>query len=194
MHAPTVFHLCLVKRILRYLKGSAGRGIVMTNHGHTQITGYSDSDWAGNAINCKSTTGFCMFVGGNPVSWRSKKHVVARSSAEAEYRAMASATCELIWLKGLLLDLGFCSSTPMTLFCDNQAAMHIAANPVFHERTKHIEVDCHFIRQQVQSQIIKPCYTRSYDQLADVFTKVLTSAHFHRLLSKLGSINPLDPA
>jgi len=195
MHAPTVFHLCLVKRILRYLKGSASRGIVMTNHGHTQITGYSDSDWAGNAIDRKSTTGFCMFVGGNPVSWQSKKqHVVARSSAEAEYRAMASAACELIWLKGLLSDLGFCSSTPMTLFCDNQVAMHIAANHVFHERTKHIEVDCHFIRQQVQSQIIKPCYTRSYDQLADVFTKVLTSAHFHRLLSKLGSINPLDPA
>jgi len=73
MHAPTVFHLCLVKQILRYLKGSAGRGIVMTNHGHTRITGYNDSDWAGNAIDRKSTTGFCMFVGGNPVSWRSKK-------------------------------------------------------------------------------------------------------------------------
>jgi len=68
MHTPTVFHLNLVKQILHYLKGSAGRGIVMTNHGHTQITGYSDSDWAGNAIDRKSTTGFCMFVGGNPVS------------------------------------------------------------------------------------------------------------------------------
>jgi len=123
-----------------------------------------------------------------------KQHVVARSSDKAEYRAMASAACELIRLKGLLSGLGFCSSIPMTLFCDNQAAMHIEANPVFHERTKHIEVDCYFIHQQVQSQIIKPCYTRSYDQLADVFTKVLTSAHSHRLLSKLGSINPLDPA
>ena len=195
MHAPTSFHLQLVKRIMRYLKGSVGRGIVMANNGHTQITGYSDSDWAGNAIDRKSTTGFCIFVGGNLISWRSKKqHVVARSSAEAEYRAMASAACELIWLKSLLLDMGFSSSLPMTLFCDNQAAMHIAANPVFHERTKHIEVDCHFIRQQVQLQTIKTCYIRSQDQLADVFTKVLTSTHFHRLLSKLGSINPLDPA
>ena len=94
---------------------------------------------------------------------------------------MASVTCELIWLKGLLSNLRFYNSILMTLFCDNQAAMHIAANPMFHERTKHIEVDCHFIRQQVQSQIIKPCYTRSYNQLADVFIKVLTSAHFHRL-------------
>jgi hypothetical protein len=195
MHTPTVFHLNLVKRILRYLKDSAGHGIVMTNHGHTQITGYSDSDWAGNAINRRSTTGFCMFVGGNPVLWRSKKqHVVARSSAEAKYRAMTSVACELIWLKGLLSDLGFSSSIPMTLFCDKQAAMHIAANLVFHKRTKHIEVDCHFIHQQVQSQVIKTCYIRSHDQLADLFIKVLTSAHFHRLLSKLGSINPLDPA
>ena len=195
MHAPIILHLSIVKRILRYLKGSIGRGIVMAKNGHTQITGYSDSDWVGNAIDRKSTTGYCMFVGGNLVSWRSKKqHVIARSSAEAEYRAMASAACELIWLKGLLSELGFPSSIPMTLFCDNQAAMHIAANPVFHERTKHIDVDCHFIRQQVQSQIIQTHYVRSHDQLADVFIKSLTSAHFHRLLSKLGSINPLDPA
>ena len=151
----------------------------MTNIVHTQITGYSDSDWAGNALDRKSTTGFCVFLGGNLISWRSKKqHVVARSSAEAEYRAMASAACELIWLKSLLLNMGITSKIPMTLFCDNQAAMHIAAmhigtNPVFHERTKHIEVDCHFIRQQVQLQIIEPSYIRSHDQLADIFTKVL---------------------
>jgi hypothetical protein len=136
-----------------------------------------------------------MFVGGNVVSWRSKKqHVVARSSAEAEYRAMASAACEMIWLRGLLADLGFPTSLPMTLFCDNQAAMHIAANPVFHERTKRIEVDCHFIRHQVQNNVIQTAYTRSHDELADVFTKILPSTQFHRLLSKLGSLNPLDPA
>ncbi|CAL8119105.1 unnamed protein product [Prunus armeniaca] len=194
MHSPTLEHLTLVKRILRYLKGSVGRGIIMKKNNNTQIMGYCDADWAGNAIDRKST-GYCRFVGGNLVTWKSKKQtVVARSSAEAEYHAMASTACELIWLKGLLCDLSVPTNLPMSLFCDNQAAMHIASNPVFHERTKHIEVDCHYIREQVQSQVIQTHYTRSFDQLADIFTKPLASHQFQRLLSKLGSINLLDPA
>lgn len=120
MHAPTVTHLHVVKRILRYLKGSIGRGILMRNNGSTQIQGYTDADWAGNALDRKSTTGYCTFVGGNLVTWKSKKqNVIARSSAEAEYRAMASTACELIWLKSLLSDLGFPSNAPMSLMCDN---------------------------------------------------------------------------
>ncbi|XP_068340318.1 uncharacterized mitochondrial protein AtMg00810-like [Pyrus communis] len=195
MHSPTMEHFNLVKRILRYLKGSVGRGIIMKKNASTQITGYCDADWAGNSIDRKSTTGFCTFVGGNLVSWKSKKQtVVARSSAEAEYRAMASTACELIWLKGLLCDLGVFNHQSMSLFCDNQAAMHIASNPVFHERTKHIEVDCHYVRTQVQSQVIQTHFVRSSDQLADLFTKSLASHQFQLLLGKLGSINLLDPA
>ena len=136
-----------------------------------------------------------MFVGGNLVSWKSKKQsVVARSSAEAEYRALAFTACELIWLKQLLADFGFHGITPMTLFCDNQAAIHIASNPVFHERIKHIKVDCHYIRQQVKAKLIQPQYIHSHYQLADVLTKALPSTQFHRFLSKLGSTNPLDLA
>ena len=195
MHSPTMEHFNLVKRLLRYLKGSIGRGIIMKKNESTEITGYCDADWAGNSIDRKSTTGYCTFVGGNLVTWKSKKQaVVARSSTEAEYRAMASTACELIWLKGLLCDLGVSTTQSMSLFCDNQAAMHIASNPVFHERTKHIEVDCHYVRAQVQSQVIKTHFVKSYDQLADLFTKPLASPQFQRLLGKLGSINLLDPA
>ncbi|KAL6128852.1 hypothetical protein ACLB2K_072205 [Fragaria x ananassa] len=125
---------------------------------------------------------------------RRKVLVVARSSAKAEYRAMTSIACELIWLKALLRDLGIEHAALILLHCNNQAVMHIAANPIFHERTKHIEVDCHFIRNQVRSKLIETVNTRSCDQLADVFTKVLASAQFESLLSKLGSINSLDPA
>ncbi|XP_048433468.1 uncharacterized mitochondrial protein AtMg00810-like [Pyrus x bretschneideri] len=108
MHSPTVDHLKIVHRALRYLKGSVGRGIIMRNISHTCISGYTDANWAGNSLDRKSTTGFCIFVGGNLVTWKSKKQsVVARSSTMAEYCAMASTACELIWLKHLLLDLGF---------------------------------------------------------------------------------------
>ncbi|CAN6689733.1 unnamed protein product [Malus baccata var. baccata] len=170
-------------------KGSIGRGILMEKNGSTNIQAYIDVDWAGNALDHKSTTG------GNLVTWKSKKQsVIAHSSAEAEYRAMASTACELIWLKGLLGDLGISNSTSMSLMCDNQAAMHITSNPIFHECTKHIEVDCHYVRAQVQSKVIQTVFTRSHDQLVDLFTKALGTAQFQRLLCKLGSINPLDPA
>ncbi|KAM0979521.1 hypothetical protein ACFX13_015648 [Malus domestica] len=103
MHSPTMEHFNLLKRILRYLKSLVGRGIIMKKNESSQITGYYDADWAGNFIDRKSTTGYCTFVEGNLVTWKSKKQtVVARSSTEAKYRAMASTVCELIWLKGLL--------------------------------------------------------------------------------------------
>ncbi|KAM1687291.1 hypothetical protein ACFX2K_035286 [Malus domestica] len=195
MHSHTLVHWEIVKRILRYLKSSVGRGIIMKNNGLNHILAYIDADWAGNALDRKSSTSFCTFVRGNLVTWKSKKQtVIARSSAEAEYRAMAAIACELIWLKGLLSELGFTSMTHMSLYYDNQAAMHITSNLVFHERTKHIEVDCHYIRAQIQSKVIDTVFTRNHDQLADLFTKALDFTQFQRLLCKLGSINPLDPA
>ncbi|KAK9911783.1 hypothetical protein M0R45_035673 [Rubus argutus] len=123
-----------------------------------------------------------------------KQTIVARSSVEAEYRVIASIACEIIWLKLLFGDLGIKCTLPIPLHCDNQAAMHITANPVFHERTKHIEVDCHFVRHQVQSKLLQTVYTKSCEQLANTFTKVLPSAQLEHLLSKLGSRNFLDPA
>ncbi|XP_026411203.1 uncharacterized protein LOC113306489 [Papaver somniferum] len=154
MHAPRVKHLNAVTRILQYLKGSPGRGVVMTKNEAYSIssyciTAYSDAEYAGCPVDRKSTTGYCIFFGGNLVTWKSKKqNVVSRSSAEAEYRSMASTTCEIVWLRALLKELGCLPSQPAKMFCDNQAAIQIASNPIFHEHTKHIEVDCHFIREK----------------------------------------------
>jgi hypothetical protein len=117
----------------------------MKNNNSNEICGYFNADWAGS-FDRKSTTDFCIFVGGNLATWKSKKqNVVARSSAEIEYRAMESTVSELIWVKQLLMDIGIETRDSMKIFCDNQAARHIALNFVFHERTKYIEVDCHFI-------------------------------------------------
>ncbi|RVX09431.1 Retrovirus-related Pol polyprotein from transposon RE2 [Vitis vinifera] len=174
LQSPCDSHWDAVIRILRYIKSTPGQGVLYENRGHTQVVGYTDADWAGSPTDRRSTSGYCVFIGGNLISWKSKKQdVVARSSAEAEYRAMALATCELIWLKHLLRELRFGNDEQMKLICDNQAALHIASNPVFHERTKHIEVDCHFIREKIALGCVATSFVNSNDQLTDIFTKFL---------------------
>lgn len=182
-------------RILKYIKGAPGKGLIYEDKGHTQIVGYSDADWAGSPIDRRSTSGYCVLVGGNLISWKSKKqNVVARSSAEAEYKAMVLVTCELIWLKQLLKELQFEEARPMTLICDNQAALHIASNPVFHARTKHIEIDCHFVRENIESGDIVTSFVNSNDQVADVFTKSLRGPRISYICGKLGAFDLYAPA
>lgn len=128
-----------------------------------------------------------MLLGYSPISWKTKKQqTVSRSSAEAEYRSMASITCELKWLKQLLGDLGVRHEKGMRLYCDSQSALYIAQNPVFHERTKHIEADCHFVRDAIVEGLIDPSYISTKVQLADIFTKALGKSKFDFLLGKLG--------
>ncbi|WZZ20665.1 hypothetical protein YC2023_122052 [Brassica napus] len=190
MQAPKVHHWKMVDRILRYLSGTSGQGVWMGCNGSTEVVGYCDADWAGDRVDRRSTTGYCTFIGGNLVTWKSKKQkVISCSSAEAEYRAMLKLTNELVWIKGILKHLEIEQSTPMTMHCDNQAAIHIASNSVFHERTKHIEVDCHKVRQMIILGVILPCYTRSEDQLADVFTKAARVKTMESILSRLGLID-----
>ena len=187
MHAPSEAHMDAVNRILRYLKSSPGRGLMFGRHGHLDVEGHTDADWAGSVTDRRSTSGYFTFVGGNLVSWRSKKQkVVSRSSAEAEYRGMAHGVCELLWIRNLLEELGFKPKHAMQLNCDNKAAIDIAHNPVQHDRTKHVEVDRHFIKEKLEAKIIKVSFVKSEDQLADVLTKTVTGRVFHNLLSKLG--------
>ncbi|GAU31060.1 hypothetical protein TSUD_214960 [Trifolium subterraneum] len=138
----------------------------------------------------RSTTGFCFFLGNSLISWKSKKqNVVSRSSSEAEYRALAQTTCEGQWLKFLLQDFHISHPTPIVIYCDNKSAFHIAANPVFHERTKHIEMDCHVVREKVQDGLIHLLPVPSKEQVADILTKSLHPGPFHMLHDKLGMID-----
>ncbi|KAL0336490.1 UNVERIFIED_CONTAM: Retrovirus-related Pol polyprotein from transposon RE2 [Sesamum radiatum] len=194
MDKPRLVHWEAALRILKYIKASPGKGLLFKRHGHVKIEAYSDADYAGAKDYRKSTSGYCTYVGGNLVTWRSKKQTtVARSSAKVEYRAMAHTTSEILCLKNLLKELGFMYDDPILMHCDNQAAIHIASNPIFHERTKHIEVDCHFVRETVMSQKICTPFTPSSEKRADIFTKALGGKQFDVLCNKLGIIDIFAP-
>lgn len=145
MHQPTAPHYQATLRVLRYLKGSPHQGVLFANSSIGSLRAYCDSNWAGCSSIRKSTTGFCVMLDHSPLSWKSKGQTfVARSSAEAEYRAMAMTTCEELWVKQLLKDLSVPDQGSTPLFCDNRASLAIAANHVYHEHVKHIDIDCHF--------------------------------------------------
>jgi hypothetical protein len=188
--SPTEKHYLAATRILRYLKKCPGQGLFFPRQSSLFLSGFSDADWAGCLDSRKSISGQCFFLGSSLISWRTKKQItISRSSSEAEYRALGAATCELQWLLYLLTDLHVSTVKLPVLYCDNQSALHIAANPVFHERTKHLEIDCHLVRDKVQAGIMKLLPVFSKDQLTDFFTKPLLPQPFNILLSKLGMLN-----
>lgn len=187
---PTMTHYNAVCRVVRYLKNNLGRGLFFPRKSEIQLLGFSDAVWAGCLDSRRSISGYCFFLGSSLISWRAKKRqTVLRSSSKAEYRALSTAACELQWLLYLLHDLHtICSRAPV-LDCDNQSVLHIAANPVFHERTKHLEIDCHFVRNKVKDGVLRLLPISSKEQLVDFFTKALPPPSFIPFISKLGMVD-----
>lgn len=190
MHQPTTVHMQAAKRLLRYLAGCPEQGILLASSSAAQLNSLHTVTVIGLAVPLLEgpLPAFVFFWDPPPISWKTKKQsVVARSTAEAEYRALALTTCEVTWLTALLKDMGLHHLPPTLLKCDNQAAIAIAANPVSHERTKHVEVDCHFIRDKIKSGDIITQHVPSHAQVADILTKVLSVKQHYYLMNKLGA-------
>ncbi|KAM1065823.1 hypothetical protein TB2_020907 [Malus domestica] len=180
-------YMAAVMRILSYLKGAPGKGLMYRKHGHMEVKGYTDADWVGNMTDRRSTSGYFTFVAGNLVTWRSKKqNMVAWSLAETEYRGMTHGICELLWLQILLTKIGFKPKGFMVLYCDNQSAQEIANNPVHHDRTKHVEVDRHFIKEKLDVKLVDIPFVKIEEQLADILTHAVYARRFQDSLDKLG--------
>ncbi|XP_071714853.1 uncharacterized mitochondrial protein AtMg00810-like [Rutidosis leptorrhynchoides] len=186
MHSPAPVHLKLAFRVLRYLKSCSGMGIHIIRSASLKLNGFVDADWGKNLLERKSITGFCIFLGESLISWKSKKQpTISRSSAEAEYRAMAAVTCELVWIVNLLTSLNVKDLIPIKVCCDNEPAIQIAGNPVLHERTKHFDIDWHIVREKVESGLIRVVKVNSAANIADIFTKGLTTSQHYNLCREL---------
>ncbi|XP_026384468.1 uncharacterized protein LOC113280043 [Papaver somniferum] len=175
--APRSTDYAKVLRILRYIKGSLHQGLCFSSKSDLTLQAYSDSDWAGDITDIKSITDYCVFLGDSFISWR-------------KYRALAHTTSELIWLRWLLRYMGVLISAPTPLYCDNKVAIQITHNDVFHERTKHIEIDCHFTRHHFKKGTMTLLHVKSEFQVADLFTKTHSAARLRFLISRLKMCTP----
>ncbi|PKU79857.1 Retrovirus-related Pol polyprotein from transposon TNT 1-94 [Dendrobium catenatum] len=185
MQSPTEQDYKALKRLLWYIKGTISFGPPITA-GSLELRSYSDADWASDTTDRKSISGFCTFLGSNLISWTVRKQAtIAKSSTEAEYRSLSAAASEVIWLRRLTAELDIPQPSLTTIHCDNTSAMAIAQNPVFHARTKHIEIDYHFIRQQISSGNLQLAHISSKNQVADILTKPFSIARFQELRNKL---------
>ena len=188
LSAPWLTHYTTVLCILRYLKGTLFHGLFYSTQSPLILRAFSNADRTGDPTDRKFTTGYCFLLGSSLISWQRKKQThVTRSSTgtKAEYRALVDTTSELLWLRWLLKDLGVSTSSATSLYYDNQSAIHIAHNDVFYERTKHIEIDCHFIHYHLVHGALKLISISSKDQLADMFTKSHPKGHLCTLVDNL---------
>lgn len=185
---PNSSHWKAVKRIFRYLKGTNDKCIVYDgSKGTTELVGYSDSDWGGEADENRSTSGFVYLLNNSPITWSSRlQKVTARSTVEAEYMALSESMIEVIWLRSLLTFLGVCLSGPTVIHVDNRGAICLSKNPVFHKRTKHIGIQYHRVRQEQELGTLKIEYIESKRQVADFLTKALNGNNIINALEMVG--------
>ncbi|GJZ44478.1 ribonuclease H-like domain-containing protein [Tanacetum coccineum] len=188
MHDPRDLHFTALKRILRYVRGTIDHGLQLHVSSTSQCTAYTDVDWVGCPVTRRSTSGYCVFLGDNLLSWSAKQHVtLSRSSAEAEYRGVANVVAKTAWIRNLLLELHTPLSTATIVYCDNVSVVYLSTNPVQHQRTKHIEIDIHFVRDReyVASGQVRVLHVPSRFQYADIFTKGLPTTLFLEFRSSL---------
>ncbi|KAL6316302.1 hypothetical protein AAG906_017935 [Vitis piasezkii] len=180
----------MVRRILKYVKGTIDISLHFTSNTTLDLCVFSDVDWAGCPTTRRSIIGYCMFLGGNFISWCAKKqHTISRSSAKAEYRAMANIIAELTWMSFILKDLHISLASTPTLYCDNTSALHMTINLVFHARSKHIKLDYHFVCERVALGLLITQHISNEKQVADLFTKLMSKAALGNFQTKLAS-NP----
>ncbi|KAH9670907.1 hypothetical protein KPL70_017154 [Citrus sinensis] len=189
MENPKTTHFKATKRILRYIKGTTNFSLLYSFSNDYKPVGYSDSDWGGDIDDWKSTTGFVLFMGDTAFTWISKKQpIVTLSTCEAEYVAATSSVCHAIWLRNLLKELGLPQEEPTEICVDNKSAIALSKNPVFHDRSKHINTRYHFIRECIARKKVQIKYVKSQDQAVDIFTKPLKQKDFVKYRSLLGVI------
>ncbi|CAB4298917.1 unnamed protein product [Prunus armeniaca] len=187
MHNPTKKHMGTAKRVLRYIQGTIDFGIVFEKGKETTLIGYCDSDWAGSEDDMRSTSGYVFTMGSGVFSWASiKQNTVALSTAEAEYISAAEATSQAKWLRFVLEDFGEEQIEGTQIMCDNTSAIAMAKNPVFHQKSRHINRKFHFIREAIQAKEIELVYCRTEEQIADILTKALPKDRFAYLRELLG--------
>lgn len=186
MHDPRQPHLHALKRIIRYIKGTLTHGMQLYKGPVDSLTAYTDADWAGCPDTRCSTSGYCVFFGSNLVSWSAKRQpTVSRSSSEAEYKGCANTVAKLCWLRNLLLELHFKITKAFVVYCDNISSVYLANNPVKHQRTKHVELDIHFVREKVDIGEVKVLHVPSSLQFVDIFTKGLPTTLFNEFRNSL---------
>ncbi|XP_078439884.1 secreted RxLR effector protein 161-like [Wolffia australiana] len=188
MENPAQEHFNGVKRVLRYVKGTIDFGLFYKKGDlNTELMGFSDSDFAGDVSDRRSTSGYIFFLNGMAVRWSSQKqHIVALSSCEAEYIAATEASCQAIWMNRWISEMKGEGQKPVKLMVENQLAITLSKNPVHHNRTKHIGTRYHFIRLCVEERKIEICYVPMEDQLADIFTKALGKLKFEEMRGRIG--------